>query len=116
MHAASVDPEPGSNSPNVCTALRLHMIVRGFDRSHIRFSGSLPLFSCQGSARSEACGHAPTQNLKYPAFELGCQTTRPGRGTLEVPAPHPAGGASTANGRARPSGGQTPGTGPGDEP
>src|SRR6476659_6885639 len=35
MHAASVDPEPGSNSPKERTALRLRLF-RGFDRSHIR--------------------------------------------------------------------------------
>jgi hypothetical protein len=27
---------------------------RGFDRSHIRLLGSLPLFSCQGATHSEA--------------------------------------------------------------
>jgi hypothetical protein len=48
MHAASVDPEPGSNSPKERTALRLRLF-RGFDRSHIRvfwISATLQLSRC----------------------------------------------------------------------
>src|SRR5918912_4245392 len=37
MHAASVDPEPGSNSPNEIAQPCGCDFVRGFDRSHIRF-------------------------------------------------------------------------------
>src|SRR3954447_23770116 len=36
MHAASVDPEPGSNSPKENAQPRGCDFVRGFDRSHIR--------------------------------------------------------------------------------
>src|SRR2546430_14729523 len=48
MHAASVNPEPGSNSPKIAQlALRLHPRVRPLAHPSRIF---LSLFSCQGAA------------------------------------------------------------------
>src|SRR6188474_2086825 len=49
MHAASVDPEPGSNSPNVLRRVATATSIRGFDRSHIlvqMFPVTLQLLRC----------------------------------------------------------------------
>jgi hypothetical protein len=45
------------------------------------FSGSLPLFSCQGAARSEARETCPAQNAEYGASVALRQTNRRSRRT-----------------------------------
>src|SRR5689334_21229581 len=54
MHAASVDPEPGSNSPERMHSLAAATSSEGLTARTSVFSGSLPLYSCQGAASSEA--------------------------------------------------------------
>ena len=98
MHAASVDPEPGSNSPNRLRRVATATSIRGFDRSHIlvqMFPVTLQLLRCSVEARQRVA-----QNPDDEASPSRCQTHRwsgPGSGPVRADL---RGGGTAANTRA----------------
>ena len=67
MHAASVDPEPGSNSPNRSRRVATATFIRGFDRSHIlvqMFPVTLQLLRCSVEAQTGAWRRTPSMRLR----------------------------------------------------
>jgi hypothetical protein len=76
MHAASVYPEPGSNSPKRRTALRLRLSSKGLTTrtSFTGFPVTLHLLRCSVSGRTRA----PAQSPNDEALPPRCQTSEPG--------------------------------------
>jgi hypothetical protein len=111
MHAASVNPEPGSNSPKICAACAAtcHPRVRPLAHPSRIF---LSLFSCQGAASGARQTAAQTHHDG--ASPPWCQTRRPSGPAVRTrrPAPSrgrqrgrilgsPRGGCQTPDGRAK---------------
>src|SRR5215213_9999930 len=91
MHAASVNPEPGSNSPKIAQlALRLHSEGSTTRTSITDF---LSLFSCQGAATGARQSAARIANDG--ASPPWCQTRRPSDSVIRVGGSDPREGGTT---------------------
>src|SRR5436190_5297874 len=94
MHAASVNPEPGSNSPKI-RAARAATSSEGLT-TRTSITDFLSLFSCQGAASGAGPAAAQTHNDGVSPPE--CQTRRPSVPTLADRPSAPGGSGTVANG------------------
>src|SRR3954470_24199159 len=97
MHAASVNPEPGSNSPKICAACAATSSEGLTTRTSI--TDFLSLFSCQGAA--SGAGHTAAQTHDDGALPPWCQTSASLRSLPDPASRPPSEGGTAANGRGR---------------